>query len=32
MYIAAACNKFIEWQNTFLLPIIETNELEGIFS
>ena len=30
MYLAAACQNFIEWQNTFLLPIVEINTFNGI--
>ena len=30
MYIAAAYTKFIEWQNTILQPIIDSNPLGGI--
>jgi hypothetical protein len=30
MYLAAACQNFIEWQNTFLLPIVEINAFNGI--
>ena len=30
MYLAAAYNKFIEWQNSFILPIIDANSSEGI--
>ena len=30
MYIAAAYQSFINWQNKFLKPIIEANEKEGI--
>ena len=30
MYIAAAYTKFIEWQNSILLPIIDANPLGGI--
>ena len=30
MYLAAACQKFIEWQNSFLNPIVEANGINGI--
>ena len=30
MYLAAACQNFIEWQNTFLQPIIEMYTFNGI--
>ena len=30
MYLAAACQKFIEWQNLFLKPILEVNMFNGI--
>ena len=30
MYLAAACQNFIEWQNTFLEPIITNNVFNGI--
>ena len=30
MYLASACQNFIEWQNTFLLPIVEINAFNGI--
>ena len=30
MYLAAACEKFIDWQNSFLNPIIEANIVNGI--
>ena len=32
MYIAAAYSKFIEWQNSFLQPIIDANPLGGILN
>jgi hypothetical protein len=30
MYLSAACQKFIEWQNNFLQPIVNANEVNGI--
>ena len=30
MYLAAACQKFIEWQNLFLQPILDVNMYDGI--
>ena len=30
MYIAAACQNFIDWQNSFLNPIIDANAFNGI--
>ena len=30
MYLAAACQSFIEWQNTFLQPIVDANTFNGI--
>ena len=30
MYLAAACQNFIEWQNMFLQPIIDANNFNGI--
>ena len=30
MYLAAACQSFIEWQNTFLQPIVDANAFNGI--
>ena len=30
MYLAAACQNFIEWQNTFLQPIVDANAFNGI--
>ena len=30
MYLASACDKFIEWQNTFLQPIFNANAFNGI--
>ena len=30
MYLAAACQNFIEWQNTFLQPIVDANIFNGI--
>jgi hypothetical protein len=30
MYLASACQNFIEWQNSFLQPIVDANEFNGI--
>ena len=30
LYLAAACQNFIDWQNSFLQPIIEKNKITGI--
>ena len=30
MYLASACQNFIEWQNTFLQPIVDSNAFNGI--
>ena len=30
MYLSAGCQKFIEWQNNFLQPIVNANEVNGI--
>ena len=30
MYLASACQNFIEWQNTFLQPIVDANAFNGI--
>ena len=30
MYLASACQKFIEWQNLFLKPILDVNMYNGI--
>ena len=30
MYLASACQNFIEWQNTFLQPIVDANMFNGI--
>ena len=30
MYLASACQNFIEWQNTFLQPIVDGNQFNGI--
>ena len=30
LYLASACQNFIDWQNSFLLPIIEKNKKIGI--
>ena len=30
MYLAAACQSFIDWQNTFLQPIVDANAFNGI--
>ena len=30
MYLASACQNFIEWQNTFLQPIADANAFNGI--
>ena len=30
MYLASACQNFIEWQNTFLQPIVDANGFNGI--
>jgi len=30
MYLASACQNFIDWQNSFLQPITEANEFSGI--
>ena len=30
MYLASACQKFIEWQNLFLQPILDINMFNGI--
>ena len=30
MYLASACQNFIEWQNTFLQPIVDSNTFNGI--
>ena len=32
MYLASACEKFIEWQNLFLQPILEANMYSGILN
>ena len=32
MYLAAACQNFISWQNSFLLPIIDANTSNGILN
>ena len=32
MYITAACQNFIEWQNSFLQPIADSYELGGILN
>ena len=32
MYIASACQNFIEWQNTFLQPIVDVNTFNGILN
>jgi len=30
MYLASACQNFIEYQNSFLQPILDENQLNGI--
>ena len=30
MYLASACQLFIEWQNSFLQPIVDANKFNGI--
>ncbi len=32
MYLAAACQNFISWQNSFLNSIIDANAINGILS
>ena len=32
MYLASACQNFIEWQNTFLQPIVDANAFNGILN